>query len=475
MSHAYDVVVVGLGSAGLTAVEIAHQLGLRVAGVERARVGGDCLWTGCVPSKALIASGQVAHTMRNADRWGIQPAEPQIDHAKVWSRIREIQQEIASTDDSAERLRAEGIEVFEGAASLGAANEVRVDGTALRTRFVLLCTGSRPAVPPIPGLEQAGYLTAETLWDAAAPPSSVVIIGGGPVGTELAQALTRIGVPATILEAGPRLLPRDEPEHTDQVRAALRDEGVGTELGVRIGRVESGPDGKSVSGVRADGSPGTWQAAEVIVATGRAPNVEGLGLAAHGIRVGAAGIVADGSGRTAAPWVYVAGDLGGRELFTHAAAAEASRALRTMFFPGSAKGPMTVPWCTFTDPELAHVGLTAEQAGATYGVAAVRVWRRELSRIDRARTDSRTRGSIVIVTAKGRIVGASVLAQGAAELIGELTTAVERGTKLRDLAGVVHVYPAIATGVQQVAGEAALADARSLAPIARLRSRLART
>ncbi len=476
MPARYDVVVAGLGSAGILAVELAHELGLRVAGVERSRVGGDCLWTGCVPSKALIASAAVAHEIRNADRWGIEPTEPRIDLAAVWARIHAIQDEIAATDDSPGRLRAAGIDVHEGAARLGAANVVQVGdgGPELRTRFALLCTGSRPAVPPIPGLAETGFLTAETLWERERPPASVAIIGGGPAGCELGQALTRLGVPAIVLERGSRLLPREEPEHAELLAGVLRSEGVTVATGVRLERVERAGAAKRLHGSDAAGAAATWEADELLVAAGRAPNVEGLGLAGHGIRVGPRGIVADGGGRTAAPWVYAVGDLVGRELYTHAAAAQASLALRTMFFPGAARGPMVVPRCTFTDPELAQVGLTEAQARAEHGARRVRVWRRPLERVDRARTASRTSGGIRIVTARGRVVGASILAPAASELIGELTLAVERRTKLAALASTVHVYPAIATGIQQLAGEAAIAGARALTPIARLRSRASR-
>ncbi|CAB4934702.1 unannotated protein [freshwater metagenome] len=472
---AYDLVVIGLGSAGLIAAELAQSLGLRVAAVEHGRIGGESLWRGCVPSKALSASAHVAHEMRHADRWGIVPAEPEIDLAGIWERIHQIQEDIAGTGTDPAGLRAAGVDVFHGSAALGDEGVVEVEGgPSLPTRFALLCTGSSPDVPPVAGIEEMGYLSTETIWSASGPPASLLVIGAGRTGCELGQALQRLGVQVTLLEREGRILQRDEPEHAAVVANLLREEGATLETAVQLERAERVAGRAVLHGRTADGAAGRWEADEILVATGRRPNAEGIGLERHGIRVAAHGVVTDGSGRTAVPWIYAVGDLTGRAHFTHLAAAEATRAVRTMFFPGAQRGPMVVPRCLFTDPELAQVGLTEAEARLAHGNDRVRVWRRPLASVDRTRTSSRTAGSIIVVTARGRIVGASVLAPAATELIGELTIAVERRWRLRDLAATIHIYPAVATGLQQIAEEAAIESAHALTPIARLRTRATR-
>jgi len=448
--HDYDLVVVGLGSAGLVAAEFASKLELRVAAVEASRVGGDCLWTGCVPSKALLASAKVARHMRTADRYGITPVEPEIDLAAVWRRIRTIQQEIATTDDSPDTLRERGVELVFGRARIAAPHTVEVDGRELSTRFVLIATGSRPAEPPVTGLPDAGFLTSETIWELEQPPRSLAVLGGGPIGVELAQACRRLGIEVTLFQRGERLLPRDEPALAAIVEQVLRDEGVDVRLGAHVESVSSANGRTVVIG------NGTRVAADaILVATGRTPNVDGLGFEGLGIETGPRGIKVDARLRTSVDSVYAVGDVAGRHLFTHNAAHEAAVAVRNMFFPGSSRPAELVPWCTFTDPELASAGLTGAAAAARHGETATRVWRRPLAHSDRARAESATAGEIVLVTAKGKLVGAHVLAPAAGELIQMLALAIRDGIKLRELAGLVHVYPTFATSVQQLAGDAA--------------------
>lgn len=443
-----------MGSAGMVAAELASTLGVKVAVAERDRVGGDCLWTGCVPSKALLASARAAHTIRRSDAYGLEAVGPSTDTDRVWTRLKAIQVQIAQTDDSAERFTAMGVEVLSGAAHLTSPTTVRVGGSH-RTRHVLLATGSRPALPPIDGLEDAGPLTSETIFTLDQAPRSVVMIGGGPIGVELAQGLARLGARVTLLQRGPRLLPRDEPELAERLAAVLSAERVRIITGVEPDRVSVAADGtKTVhAGDR------SWTGAEVFVAAGRAPNVDGLGLEECGVKVGAHGVAVDAALRTNVKSIYAAGDVAGRHHFTHAAGYEAARAVRNMFLPGTSRGDYLVPWCTFTDPELAHAGLTEAQARARHGHDAVRVWRRDLAHSDRARTESAAEGELRIVTAKGRIVGAHVLAPAAGELIGELALAIDRRLKLSDLASVVHVYPTIALAIQQLAAQASYAKA----------------
>jgi pyruvate/2-oxoglutarate dehydrogenase complex dihydrolipoamide dehydrogenase (E3) component len=461
----YDLVIVGMGSGGMVAAEFAATLDLRVAVVERHRVGGDCLWTGCVPSKALLAAGKVAHHMRTAVDYGIGAVEPEVDRVAVWKRIRAVQQSIADTDDNPERFASMGIDIVMGTGRLASPTSVAVrssDGSErlLDTRFVLLCTGSRPAVPPIPGLAEAGFVTSENLFELDDPPASFVNIGGGPIAVEMVQGFTRLGIPTTLLQKEPRILPRDEPALVDLLVGKLRGEGVDLRFDVDTQRVAVEGGKKVVYGTEG-GEPRRWEGDELLVAVGRRPNTEGLGLEELGITVGPRGVAVDERMRTNVGTVYVSGDLAGRYLFTHSAAYEGVRAVRDMFFPGKGKVTAGVPWCTFADPELAHAGLTEAEARAKFG-DDVQVWRQDLAHNDRARADHAEHGAILCITAKSKVVGAHVLAPAAGEMIHEFALAIERGMKLSDLASFVHVYPTVGTAVGQLAGEAAFEKAEKL-------------
>ena len=468
----YDLVVVGMGSGGIVAAEFAATLGLRVAGVERDRIGGDCLWTGCVPSKALLAAAKVAQHMRTADRFGIAAVEPEIDLSRVWRRIRAVQEEIAATDDSPERFEGLGVEIVRGDARLAGPNAVAVGDRVLETRFVLLCTGSKPALPDLPGLREAGFLTSESVFELEDPPRSVVVVGGGPIAVELAQGLNRLGVRVTLLQRGDRLLPRDEPELTAIVAARLREEGVDVRFGVDTQSVKAAQGHKAVDGTQ-NGQTERWEAEELLIATGRTPLVDGLGLEQAGVNVGPRGIVVDERLRTSVKSVYAAGDVAGRWLFTHSAGREAAAALRDMFFPGKAKDIGLVPWCTFTDPELAHAGLTAAEAIERHGASKVEISRADLSHSDRARAKGTDEGRIVLVAAGGKIVGAHVLAPAAGELIHELALAIRQGLKVRELGDMTHVYPTIATSVNVVGAEAAYEYAQRFGWLVRREKRAA--
>jgi pyruvate/2-oxoglutarate dehydrogenase complex dihydrolipoamide dehydrogenase (E3) component len=461
MADRYDLVIVGMGSGGMVAAEFAATLALSVAVVERGRIGGDCLWTGCVPSKALLASGKVAHHMRTAADFGIEPVEPVVDRAKVWSRIRSVQARIAESDDNPDRFRDMGLDLVAGHGRLAGPNTVEVDGDRrLETRFVMLCTGSRPAVPPIEGLAEAGYVTSENLFELTDPPASFVNIGGGPIAVEMVQGFTRLGIPATLLQKGPRILPRDEPALVDLLTERLRKEGVDLRVDVDTQRVTV-ENGKKVVHGTENGRPASWPADELLVAVGREPNVENLGLEELGIETGPKGVVVDNRGRTNVETVYASGDIAGRHLFTHSAAYEGVRAVRDMFFPGKGKVVASVPWCTFTDPELAHAGMTEAEARAEYR-SGVEVRRQDLIHNDRARADGAIGGAVFVVTHKTRIVGAHILAPAAGEMIHEFALAIEENVKLDELSQFVHVYPTVSTSIGQLAGEAAFEKAEKL-------------
>jgi len=464
----YDLVVVGMGSGGLVAAEFAAGLGLRVAAVDRARIGGGCLWTGCVPSKALLASAKVAHTMRTAHTVGITSVEPRIDLPTVWRRARAVQAKIAATDDNPQRYRDLGVEIVHGDARLTGPNEVTVqregdDDLTLATRFVLLCTGSRPRLPPIDGLDPQTVLTSENLFTLDAPPASVAVVGGGPMGTEMAQALQRLGVSTTLFQRASTLLPREEPALVEQLTERLRAEGVQVHCTADVRSVEPARAGGFVvhAVVGDDGSDVRSHVGGVLLAAGRTPNTEHLGLTELGIEVTAHGIGIDHRGRTALRTIYASGDVAGRRLLTNSAGYESVRAVRDMFFPGKGNLDAAVPACVFTDPELASVGLTADQAEHSYGTDTD-VWRIDLTHNDRARTDAHTDGSVMVVTAKGRVVGAHVLATAAGEMIHELSLAVQLGLRLDELAEAVHVYPTLSSSIGQLAAESAFEKAHRL-------------
>jgi pyruvate/2-oxoglutarate dehydrogenase complex dihydrolipoamide dehydrogenase (E3) component len=393
--------------------------------------------------------------------------EPAIDTAAVWRRIRSVQHDIAATDDNPERFRALGVELITGTGRLTGPHTVEVNGRALQTRYVLLCTGSRPATPPIPGLAEAGYLTSENVFELERAPARVVAIGGGPIAIELAQGLTRLGVAVTVLQKGPGILPRDEPELVAILTRRLREEGVDLRLDVNIERVALTEDGKVVHGTEA-GEPTSWEADDLLVGVGRRPNVEDLGLESVGVALGPRGVEVDDRMRSTVPSVYAAGDVAGRFLFTHSAAHEALRAVRDMFFPGRGTVSALVPWCTFTDPELAHAGLTEGEARKLHG-EGVQVHRLDLSHSDRARAEGDADGRVVAVCdPKGRLVGAGILAAAAGEMIHELALLIKDERRLTDLSSLIHVYPTLSTSIGQVAAEATFASALRLTWVTRI-------
>lgn len=469
-AETYDLVIVGLGSGGATACEFATRIGARTLVVERDRIGGDCLWTGCVPSKAAVAAAKTAHHLRTADRFGLPVSHEPIDRRAVWARIHSVRENIAATDDNTERFTALGAEVAFGAARLVAANKVAIGDRVVTSRFVLLCTGSRPSLPELAGLAATQPLTSETVWDIDQPPDQLLILGGGPIAVELAQSTCRLGVDVTVLQRAERLLMREEPTLVERLTRLLQAEGVRVATNVDVRRVDRTATGVTVHGLEG-GTPHGWEADSILVATGRTPNTEGLGLEAVGAVINAGGVVVDNRMRTNLPWLYAAGDVAGRNLFTHAAGYEAVRAVRDMFYPGRGTADGLIPWCTFTDPELAHAGMTEREAMTAYNTH-VRLWDWDLDHSDRARTDATTEGLIRIVTGpKNVIVGAHILAPSAGEMIHELALAIQHRMPLGDVAKLVHVYPTFSTAVGQLAAESAYETATKYRWITRLAKR----
>lgn len=443
----YDLVVIGGGTAGLVSAVGAAGLGARVALVERDLLGGDCLNTGCVPSKALIAASRAWHTVRNGEEMGTAPPIGTGDFSRAMERVRRLRADIAP-NDGAPRLQGLGIDVFLGSARFVAADAVEVDGARLAFKRAVIATGARAAAPPIPGLAEAGYLTHETIFSLTQLPRRLSIIGAGPIGCELAQAFGRLGSQVTVFDVMPRVLPHEDADAAALVADVLRRESVRLELGGQIEDVQA----KGPVRVIRFGRDERIAADEVLVAAGRVPNVDGLGLEAAGIEHDGKGVKVDDHLRTTNPRVYACGDVASPVQFTHAADAQARLVLRNAFFFGKGKlSELLIPSCTFTSPEVAHVGLqpaAAEEQG--HKVQTIRV---DMAEVDRARLDGTTDGFLKLhVKARSdKLLGATAVGARAGDLIGELCVAMRGGVGLKTLADTVHPYPTESEVVKKAA------------------------
>lgn len=447
-----DLLVIGGGSAGLVAAKTAAGLGAEVVLVERARFGGDCLWTGCVPSKTLLAAAATVHRMRTADRYGLSPVLPIVDLGKVLAVVRRAITTIEPVD-SPDALRAAGVRVLAGDARFTGPSTVSVDGAQLRFRRAVVATGSEPVLPA--GVADGLALTSDTVWDLDRLPPSLVVLGAGATGCELAQAFARLGSRVTLLESADRVLPGAEPAASAALRAALTAEGVEVITGARVTGVlpaRLGAGGALVE--RADGP--SVRGDRLLVATGRRARVEGLGLDAAGVLLTAAGHVAvDARLRTANPRVLAAGDVTGAMPFTHVAGMAGSVAATNAVLAPLRRAPAAaaIPWTVFTDPEVAQVGLTEAAARVRHRGVVVREVRH--ADLDRAVTDGATGGlTRAVLDGRGRVLGATVVGPRAGEVIMEFTVLVARRGRLRELAGIAHPYP----GWSDSAWKVALAD-----------------
>ena len=449
----YHLAIIGAGSAGLTAARFAARLGKRVALIEANRVGGDCTWTGCVPSKALLHAARVAHTIRGAGRYGIAVRDQQVDFGAVIDWVQSAVNEVFA-QESPETLRAEGIDVLEGRAEFQDARTLVVGQREISARRFLICTGAAPFVPPIPGLEDTPYLTYETFWDLVTLPDRLVVIGGGPIGCELAQACHRLGSRVTLVEAMDRLLPNDEPEASQAVAQALRRDGIDLRLSSPVESVKPAGDR---AGIVVSAGDETIRGDALLVAVGRRARVDGLGLERAGIEHSARGITVDDYLRTSVKHIYAAGDCAGGFQFTHYAGFQGAMAVRNLLLPGRSRArPQHPPWATFTDPEVAHAGYTEEQARQRFG-DKVRVSILPMTHIDRAVTEDATEGFIKVVQRSNReTVGATVVGQRAAETLQAWTLAGDHRLKMGTVARTMQAYPSLATGNQQLAWDAYL-------------------
>ncbi len=447
----YDLVVIGGGTAGLVSALGGAGLGARVALVEKHLLGGDCLNYGCVPSKGVIRAARAVQAVREAGEFGVRVTEPVVDFAAAMARMREVRARI-SKNDSARRLRDHGVDVFLGEARFVSTDAAEVAGARLRFKRAVIATGGRAASLPVAGLREAGYLTNETIFSLTRLPPRLLVVGAGPIGCELAQAFRRLGSAVCVLTDGARVLPREDADAAVIVDGALRREGVRLELRAKLVRVQSGPNGRTIVYER-DGKEERAEGDEILIAAGRAPNVDGLGLEQAEVAFTKRGVQVDDHLRTTNPRVFAVGDVASRYQFTHAADALARIALQNaLFFGRKRESALVVPWCTYTDPEVAHVGLYEHEAKER-GIAVETITVR-LDDVDRAVLDGETEGfARVHVGPKGRVLGATLVARHAGESIGELSLAITAGLSMADLAKTIHPYPTQAEAWKRAADE----------------------
>ena len=418
----YDLLVLGGGTAGLVSAMGAAGLGAQVALVERGLLGGDCLNTGCVPSKALLRSARSAAEARCAPGFGVRTGAIEADFSSVMQRMRERRADL-SPHDSAARLRAAGVDVYFGAARFTGAASVSVDGRALTFRRAVIATGGRAAVPPIPGLAEAPFLTSETLFDLTEQPRRLAIVGAGPAGCEMAQAFARLGTAVTLIDHANQILPREDADAAAIVARRLTADGVTLQLGAAVTEVPAGFDC-------------------LLIAAGRAPNVDALDLPAAGVAFTSQGVVVDDRLRTSNRRVFASGDVCSRFKFTHAADAAARIVIQNALFFGRARASaLVIPWCTYTDPEVAHVGAYEEDATrAGHRVTTITI---PLTDVDRAVIDEEGDGFVRVHHERGRLLGCTVVASRAGEMIGIATHALTHGARLADLGSTIHPYPTL--------------------------------
>ncbi|HEU4883145.1 MAG TPA: mercuric reductase [Longimicrobium sp.] len=449
----YHLVVIGAGTAGLVTAAIAAALGAKVALVERELMGGDCLNVGCVPSKSILAAARAWQAARDASaRYHGPNVSGEGDFAAVMERMRRIRADISPVD-GALRFRDEiGVDVFLGNGRFVSEDAVEVDGKRLRFHRAVIATGARAAIPPIEGIGEVACLTNETVFSLTERPEHLVVIGGGPIGCELAQAFVRFGARVTIIDSAPRILSHDDADAAEVVAAALRNEGIEIMTDARIDSVRQDGAGKTIR-VTLGGESTEITASHLLVAAGRAPNVEGLGLEEAGIEYEAKGVAVDERMRTSNPRVYAIGDVASRFQFTHAADAQARMVVRNALFPGrggKAKD-LIIPWCTYTTPELAHVGIAPDEvAEAGDEVETLTI---PIHDVDRARTDGTTDGFFRVHLKAGSdtILGATLVAEHAGDIISQVTQAMTAGMGLGKLSETIYPYPTTAEVLRKAA------------------------
>lgn len=443
----YNLVVVGAGTAGLISAAVGASLGAKVALIERHLMGGDCLNVGCVPSKGIIRAARALEAVRETSQFGIHLAgEVNFDFPAAMERMRRIRSEI-SRHDSAARYRDEfGIDVYLGDATFTGPRSIEVAGETLEFSKAVIATGARAAVPPIPGLKESGYLTNETIFTLTELPKRFAVIGGGPIGAEMAQTFRRFGSEVHLIEMAGRILPRDDEDVAELMHRRFEEEGIQIHTSTALEEVSLQGEEKilRLSGNR------ELAVDQLLIAIGRAPNVDNLGLENAGVQYDRRkGVEVNSYLQTSNRRIYAAGDVGYMYKFTHTAEATAAIAVQNALFLKTKKvDGMVVPWCTYTAPEVAHVGLSEESAKADG--SEIRTYRHEIGETDRGRLDG-SGGFVKLHARKGKLLGATVVADHAGEMLGELVLAIQNGLTLGDLNGVIHPYPTQAEAIKRAA------------------------
>ncbi|MDX1529924.1 MAG: FAD-dependent oxidoreductase [Rhodothermales bacterium] len=454
----YDVAVLGAGAAGLTAAGIAANFGAKTLMVERDRLGGDCTWTGCVPSKTILKAAKVTHQTRHASRYGLADHEPAVPFERVIAHVHAVRQEVYHDADDPAIYEGFGVDVRHGSARFTGPHHLLLTGAdggeaVVSFRLAIIATGGRAAPPPIPGLDGVGYLTNETLFEIGRQPQRLLVLGAGPIGMEMGQAFQRLGSAVTVVDRGDRPLRRDDPDHARRLQAVLEEEGVRFCFGASVERVEEA-DGEKRLHVTVGGEARVLTGDALLVATGRRPNTEDLGLAEAGVVFTERGIRVDDRCQTSQKHVWAVGDVTGEYQLTHMSEHMAKVATSNAVL----KVPATVdrrhvPWTTFADPELAHLGASEQELrerGERY-----EVYRFPYAKVDRAVTESDAVGEIKVFATKwrGKILGASVLGDRAGELISLYAVAMRNGVTLRSIADTIHPYPTYGLGARRAADQ----------------------
>ncbi|HYP14076.1 MAG TPA: FAD-dependent oxidoreductase [Bryobacteraceae bacterium] len=430
MQTDYDLVVIGGGAGGLTAAGMAALLGAKTALIERDQLGGECTWTGCVPSKCLIRAASIAHTMRTAEQFGFEPVVPKMSLTAVFDRMRAIQQQIYEEADAPPNMEKLGVEVIRGSAAFVDPHTITVDGKSIRSRFFVIATGSAPRRPAF----DAAVLTNETIFELTAQPGHLVVVGAGPVGVELAQAFRRLGSEVSVVAAGPEILPKDDRELAATLREGLQAEGIRFFLETRASAATN--RGSAIQ-VRLSNNR-LLDCDTVLAATGREVSTGPLRLDLAGVQATDRGIVVDKQCRTSASHIYAVGDVTGQYLLTHMAEHMAKVAITNCLLRWPRSIDRTVPWCTFTSPELAHTGCREQDCKQ----GEISVLRHPFRHTDRAVIDGEVEGTVkVVIDKRGRVLGASILGPDAGELIQMWSLAVRQRLNVADVAGTIHPYP----------------------------------
>ncbi|KZD01911.1 MULTISPECIES: FAD-dependent oxidoreductase [unclassified Thalassospira] len=445
-----DICVIGAGSGGLSVAAGAVQMGAKVVLIEKGKMGGDCLNTGCVPSKALLAAGHAAENARRASRFGVSTGPVEIDFGRAIDHVHSVIAGIAP-HDSVERFEELGCTVIQAEARFTGPGEVVAGDTTIKAKRFVIATGSRAAVPPIPGLETVCYFTNETIFENRVRPEHLIIIGGGPIGLEMAQAHHQLGAKVTVIEKG-TILPKDDPDLVAVVRDRIKADGISLYEGAKTKEILDVNDQIRVV-IEHQGIEITLEGSHLLLATGRKPNVENLGLKDAGIEYTDRGISVDARLRTSNKKVFAIGDITGGLQFTHMAGYDAGIVIRNALFRLPAKvDHSAVPWVTYTNPELAQVGLTEKAAREQYG-DDIRVVTWDYAENDRARAEAETDGFIKVITKpNGRILGAAIVGRQAGELIGVWSLAISNKMKIGAIAGMIAPYPTLGELSKRVAG-----------------------